>query len=95
MALLDFLGKFLSREEESSKETAKQRLQLVLVQDRASVNPHLLEELKEDLIGVISRYLEIDMSAIEINLESGSGDTVALVANIPVKQVRRSEARKK
>lgn len=66
-------------------------MQLVLVQDRASVNPHLLEELKEDLIGVISRYLEIDLSAMEINLESGGGDTVALVANIPVRQVRRSQ----
>ncbi|HOB21411.1 MAG TPA: cell division topological specificity factor MinE [Bacillota bacterium] len=89
MALLDFLSRVLNRDE-GSKETAKQRLQLVLVQDRASVNPHLLEELKEDLIGVISRYLEIDLSAMEINLESGGGDTVALVANIPVKQVRRS-----
>lgn len=90
MALLDFLSRVLNRDE-GSKETAKQRLQLVLVQDRASVNPHLLEELKEDLIGVISRYLEIDLSAMEINLESGGGDTVALVANIPVKQVRRSQ----
>jgi len=89
LALLDFLSRVLNRDE-GSKETAKQRLQLVLVQDRASVNPHLLEELKEDLIGVISRYLEIDLSAMEINLESGGGDTVALVANIPVKQVRRS-----
>ncbi|HQD40868.1 MAG: cell division topological specificity factor MinE [Firmicutes bacterium] len=90
MALLDFLSRVLNRDE-GSKETAKQRLQLVLVQDRASVNPHLLEELKEDLIGVISRYLEIDLSAMEINLESGGGDTVALVANIPVRQVRRSQ----
>ena len=89
MALLDFLSRVLNRDE-GSKETAKQRLQLVLVQDRASVNPHLLEELKEDLIGVISRYLEIDLSAMEINLESGGGDTVALVAYIHVKQVRRS-----
>ena len=90
MALLDILSRVLNRDE-GSKETAKQRLQLVLVQDRASVNPHLLEELKEDLIGVISRYLEIDLSAMEINLESGGGDTVALVANIPVRQVRRSQ----
>jgi cell division topological specificity factor len=90
LALLDFLSRVLNRDE-GSKETAKQRLQLVLVQDRASVNPHLLEELKEDLIGVISRYLEIDLSAMEINLESGGGDTVALVANIPVRQVRRSQ----
>lgn len=90
MALLDFLSRVLNRDE-GSKETAKQRLQLVLVRDRASVNPHLLEELKEDLIGVISRYLEIDLSAMEINLESGGGDTVALVANIPVRQVRRSQ----
>lgn len=93
MAFLDFLSKFF-REEESSKQTAKQRLQLVLVQDRASVNPKLLEDLKEDLIEVISRYLEIDMSAMEINLETGGRDTVALVANIPVKQVRRGEGKK-
>ena len=71
-----------------SKERAKERLRLVLVHDRASVSPQLLETLKEELIGVISKYLEIDEPGPEVGLER-DGESVALVASIPIRQVRR------
>lgn len=72
----------------TSKSVAKERLQLVLVHDRASVSPDILEALKNDLIAVISRYMEIDDAATEVNLEH-DGSSTALVASIPVMRMRR------
>ena len=82
---------FLSRVfggSDGSKNRAKERLRLVLVHDRASLSPGLLEALKEDLIQVITKYLEIDEEGLEVNLDK-SDDSVALIANIPVKNVKR------
>ena len=73
---------------DGSKNRAKERLRLVLVHDRASLSPGLLEALKEDLIQVITKYLEIDEEGLEVNLDK-SDDSVALIANIPVKNVKR------
>lgn len=73
---------------QSSGSVAKERLQLVLVHDRASVAPDMLEALKNDLIAVISRYMEIDQAATEVNLEHDGGMT-ALVASIPVLRMGR------
>lgn len=91
MALLDLLNKFFGKDNATSKNVAKERLRLVLVHDRANVSPHLLESLKEDLIKVISQYMEIDESALEVNLDN-SDNTVALVANIPVVRMKRTGA---
>ena len=71
----------------TSKESAKKRLQLVLMHDRASINPQLLDKLKEELLQVIEKYVEIDTSGMEISLDSDKR-TVALVANIPIKGTR-------
>lgn len=73
---------------QTSGSIAKERLQLVLVHDRASVSPDMLEALKNDLIEVISRYMDIDQSSTEVNLEHDEGST-ALVASIPVRSMRR------
>jgi len=81
--MINFLKSVLGKEAPGSKNLAKERLRLVLVHDRASVSPHLLENLKEDLIRVISNYMEIDEEALEMKLNS-KDDSVALVANIPV-----------
>lgn len=87
--MLDFLNKIFGRESTNSKNVAKERLRLVLVHDRANVSPELLTSLKNDLIKVISNYMEIDESALEVNLDS-SDNQVALVANIPVKSMKRA-----
>ncbi|MFQ5628814.1 MAG: cell division topological specificity factor MinE [bacterium] len=71
----------------SSKESARNRLKLVLMHDRASINPQILEKIKGDLLQVIAKYVEIDTSACEITLD-GDKRTVALVANIPIKGTR-------
>ncbi len=90
--MLDFIGKLLGLDSSganSSKNVAKERLRLVLVHDRASVSPELLQSLKEDLIKVISNYMEIDKESLEVHLNS-EDDTMALVANIPVVKMKRN-----
>ncbi len=86
--MLDFINRIFGRENPSSKNVAKERLRLVLVHDRAGVSPELLESLKADLINVISNYMEIDKEGLEVTLDS-SENQVALVANIPVKGMKR------
>jgi len=86
--VLDFITRFFNKEGGASKNVAKERLRLVLVHDRASVSPQLLQTLKEDLIKVISNYMEIDQEALEVSLEN-SDNQVALIANIPIKSMKR------
>lgn len=86
--MLDFLNRLFGRETSQSKNVAKERLRLVLVHDRVGVSSELLESLKEDLIKVIGNYMEIDKNSLEVSLDS-SENQVALVANIPVKEIRK------
>ncbi|NLC07291.1 MAG: cell division topological specificity factor MinE [Syntrophomonadaceae bacterium] len=88
--MLEFLLRFFGRDStSSSKNIARERLRLVLVHDRINVSPQLLESLKEDLIRVISHYMEIDESSLEVSLNSVDDNSVALVANIPVLKMKR------
>lgn len=84
---MDLINKFF-REETSSKDRAVERLRLVLVHDRANVAPGLMEALKEELIDVISKYMDIDEDSMEVNLNSNEF-SASLIANIPVKRIRR------
>jgi cell division topological specificity factor len=86
--VLDFIARIFNRDGVASKNIAKERLRLVLVHDRANVSPQLLQALKEDLIKVISNYMVIDEDALEVSLEN-SEDQVALIANIPIKSMKR------
>lgn len=91
--MLEFISRMLGKENASSKNVAKERLRLVLVHDRASISPYMLNKLKEDLIKVISNYMEIDESSLEVNLNQDDKE-VALVANIPVLKMKRDFAKK-
>jgi cell division topological specificity factor len=82
--------RFFNRDS-GSKNLAKERLRLVLVHDRVGISPHILENMRADLIQVISNYMDIDEQALEVSLDS-SGSSVALVANIPVKGIKRVTA---
>lgn len=86
--MLDFITRIFGRESNASKNVAKERLRLVLVHDRSSVSPQILQDLKSDLIKVISNYMEIDEESLEVNFEN-SDNQVALIANIPIKNVKR------
>ncbi len=78
---------------DNSKEAAKERLHLVLIQDRASVSADFLEVMKQEIIEVIKKYIEIDENAIDVRLtnnvnENGKGDSPALYANFPITNVK-------
>lgn len=78
----------LFRDNTTSKDMAVERLRLVLIHDRAGISPGLMEALKEDLIQVISKYMDIDKESMDVSLNS-SEMSASLVANIPVKRIRR------
>jgi cell division topological specificity factor len=75
----------------SSKDVAKERLKLILIHDRAKVDPELLESIKEDILRVLSKYLEIDSGEIDVKVtttEEIQGDSPALIASIPIKRMK-------
>lgn len=90
---MDLFSRLMGKEAPSSKNIAKERLRLVLVHDRSSVSPQLLECLKEDMLKVISNYMEIDRKGTEVSLNSDES-TVALMASIPVLKINRLSAGK-
>ena len=86
--MLDFLSRIFGKDNSTSKDIAKERLRLVLVHDRASVTPEFLEDIKGELLAVIKEYMEVDEDEIKVSLDNME-DSVALVANIPVKRMKR------
>ena len=68
---------------EKSGATAKQRLQMVLIHDRADVSPGLLEQIKDDIIEVIAKRLEINPDTVVVNLDN-TAQECRLVAEIPL-----------
>ena len=82
---------FLFRRKKSAN-SAKERLQLVLIHDRTDLTPSQLESLKDALIATISRYIEIDPTAVSINVAQ-DGREQRLVADIPLKSSIRRRTR--
>ncbi len=74
-----------------SGQVARKRMQVVLMHDRMDLTPDIMECLKNDILDVISRYMEIDTQSIQVDLEKGKEYT-ALVSNIHVKRVYRRAA---
>lgn len=66
-----------------SKNDACNRLKLVLMHDRSNISPDTLQKMRDEMVEVISKYVEIDREALDLCLESES-NTIALVASIPV-----------
>ena len=83
----DWLEKILGRKTNSAND-AKERLKLVLIHDRTDLTPEAVESLKNELIQVISRYVEIDPSAVRIAMNQ-EGREQRLVADIPLRSARR------
>jgi len=80
---MSFWNKVRGRQMPSSREIAKERLHLVLVHDRTDISPGLLQILKDELIAVISKHIEIDREGVEITFTQGKRYN-RLVADIPV-----------
>lgn len=71
-----------------SRDIAKNRLRNVLTHDRADTSPEFMEHLRADVMRIVSEYVEVGTQDIDLHLQSVE-DHVALIANIPVKQLRR------
>ncbi len=80
---MSLLARISGGSRRSSATKAKERLQLVLIHDRSGISPGKLDLLKDDLITVISRHVEVDQSMVEVSL-SNDRDQQVLVANIPL-----------
>ncbi len=74
-----------------SAQNAKERLQLVLIHDRTNITAEELTALKDEILQVISRHVDIDSSAVQIAVEH-DGRSQRLVADIPLKSVTRRRA---
>ena len=90
MGFTDFFRK------KSSSNVAKDRLKMVLVSDRANCSPEIVEQIKNDLIYVLSKYVEIDLEGLDIKIEqmqseNDHGMVPALFANIPIKDMKQVE----
>src|SRR5215472_6730373 len=72
----------------TSSSTAKERLRMVLMTDHLALAPEIIENMKRDLVDVISRYVEIDKEKVEVNFER-EDKALAMLANIPITSVNR------
>ncbi|MCF6460596.1 cell division topological specificity factor MinE [Clostridium sp. Cult3] len=89
---MDFF-KMFGKNNQRSKDLAKERLKLVLVHDRSDLSPKFLEMIEGDIIRVIKEYAEIDEEGLDIKLtrmrrETDNMPMSALVANIPIIKIK-------
>ena len=94
-SIMKLVRKITKKEDQTlkSKDAAKERLHLVLMQDRANVSADFLDLMKQEIIDVIKKYIDIDESAIDVKLTNkdngdGTNGAPALYANIPILNIK-------
>ena len=90
------MGLFELFKKKNSGDVAKDRLKLLLVSDRANCSPEMMEQIKNEIIQVISKYMDIDTEGLDIQItqtesESSNGTVPALFANIPIKDIHHGK----
>jgi cell division topological specificity factor len=69
-----------------TKDDAKRRLQLVIAHDRIGLSPDKVEQMRQEILEVVARYVEVDLEDMEFNIENDNRST-ALIANLPIKRI--------
>ena len=88
--VLGFFRQTEQEETEFSKDTACNRLRVVLMQDRTNLTPELMDRMRKELVELLSKYVEMDKEALDLSLEQ-DGDQVALMLSIPVIRAKDEE----
>ena len=84
------LFKQTETKEENAKDVACNRLRVVLMQDRTNLTPELLQRMRKELVELLSKYVEMDKDALELNFDQ-EGDQMALMLSIPVIRAKDEE----
>ncbi len=91
--MLDFLRWLISqrdsnKDRERTKDTAHNRLRLVLIQDRLDLSPEMMADMKREIWQVVSRYMVVDDEFIEFEIRR-LDELMVLVSNIQVKELNQ------
>lgn len=80
------IDRLFGRAEKSTKDVAKNRLRFVLMHDRADISAPMMDQIRQEILGVLSKYVDIDEQALDVTVERVDGGVV-LAASIPILRV--------